>query len=164
MDKNVRFDFDKGNEGFSVSTHTPHTSIDYHTSMSWHTTILSCHFQNEWFDALEGYLANRDERSRLMPEDANTPFSTCSNSISPPTHLFILRCKVLSSGINRERSSRCVGGDMEFEQVLKGVLAGINLINTVRGFLAHSSRFAKYPSNASNHSFWKSKRTFLSIK
>ena len=31
---------------------------------------------------------------------------------------------------------RCVGGDMEFEQVLKGVLAGINLINTVRGFLA----------------------------
>lgn len=65
-------------------------------------------FQNEWFDALEGYLANRDERSRLMPED---------NTL-------------------QRRMKRCVGGDMEFEQVLKGVLAGINLINTVRGFLA----------------------------
>ena len=67
-------------------------------------------FQNEWFDALEGYLANRDERSRLMPED---------NTL-------------------QRRMKRCVGGDMEFEQVLKGVLAGINLINTVRGFLAQA--------------------------
>ena len=40
-------------------------------------------FQNEWFNALEGYLANRDERSRLMPEDNTGTFTDMENNMYP---------------------------------------------------------------------------------
>ena len=124
MDKNVRFDFQNewfdALEGYLANRDERSRLMPEDNTlqrrmkrcvggdMEFEQVNVRFDFQNEWFDALEGYLANRDERSRLMPED---------NTL-------------------QRRMKRCVGGDMEFEQVLKGVLAGINLINTVRGFLA----------------------------
>lgn len=64
-------------------------------------------FKNEWFDSIEHYLGNTDSRSRLAAEE-NT-----------------LQRKIRS----------CMGADTEYEQLHKGVLSGIRIINTALSFL-----------------------------
>lgn len=67
-------------------------------------------FRNECFDTLEHYLENTDERSKLATEEDNL----------------------------QRRLKNMVGADTAFEQLQKGILAGIEVFNRMKEFI-HSS-------------------------
>ena len=64
-------------------------------------------FVSEWFDSVEHYLGNRDNRSRLTIEE---------NSL-------------------KRKLQKYIGTDVEYEMLHKGVLAAIGIINTVDEWL-----------------------------
>lgn len=64
-------------------------------------------FRNDWFDTIEHYLSNTDERTRLHP--AGDTF--------------------------RRKLRNLIGADVDYRQLQKGVMASINLLNSVSRFL-----------------------------
>ncbi len=64
-------------------------------------------FHNDWFDTIEHYLSNTDERTLLHP--AGDTF--------------------------RRRLNSYIGADVEYRQIHKGVVTSIALVNAVRHFL-----------------------------
>lgn len=79
------------------------------------TENVSFPFQIEWFDTVEHYLSNRDDRTRLNLEE-NT-----------------LQRKIRGA----------LGADMEYEQLQKGVVAAIGIINGVNDFIVPARQKAE---------------------
>lgn len=69
-------------------------------------------FRNEWFDSIDHYLGNRDNRTRLNPEE---------NTL-------------------KRKLRGYIGADTEYEQLQQGVLAGIGIINGVSDLLEKTSQ------------------------
>ena len=68
---------------------------------------LKFDFNNEWFDAIEHYLSNTDDRTRLSKGDNNL----------------------------QRKIKGYVGGDTQYEQINKGVLSCIGIICSVNDFI-----------------------------
>lgn len=65
-------------------------------------------FENNWFDSIEHYLSNRDNRTRLIPEE---------NTL-------------------QRKLKGYLGADTEYELLRKGVLAGIRILNQADAFVS----------------------------
>lgn len=77
-------------------------------------TGTSFPFENNWFDSIEHYLSNRDNRTRLLPEE---------NTL-------------------QRKLKGYLGADTEYELLQKGVLAGIHILNKAHAFVSETTASA----------------------